>query len=393
MTEVVIIDAVRTPVGKRGGALSGIHAVDLSATVVEALVSRSGLEPGLVDEVIWGCVSQVGEQASNVGRLTVLAAGWPDTIPGTTVDRACGSSQQAVHFAVGLIASGQCDVIIAGGVETMSRVPMGAARRAGPGLPYGPRLRSRYAEAIGDDGEFSQGTGAEVIARRWRLSRAQLDEYSLQSHHRAAAAVDSGAFDAELVPVRIDADDSCIRVVESDEGIRRGTSIELMGTLPTVFAPDGVVTAGNSSQISDGASAALIMSRSTAARLGLRPLARFHSFASVGVDPVEMLTGPIPATEAALERGGLAIGDIDTFEVNEAFASVICAWLAETQAVEARVNRNGGAIALGHPLGASGTRLLATMVHQLHRSGGRYGLQTMCEGGGMANALIVEALP
>jgi acetyl-CoA acyltransferase len=390
MRDAVIVDAVRTPIGKRNGALSGVHAVDLSAVVLEALVARNQLDPQLVEDLIWGCVSQVGEQASNVGRLAVLAAGWPESIPGTTVDRACGSSQQAAHFAAAGVIAGQYDVVIAGGVETMSRVPLGSARRTGPGLPYGSRVRRRYAPVLGDDGEFSQGLGAETIAARWGFSRQQLDEHSLRSHARAAAAADGGRFEAQIVPVPVPGDGGGT-VVGHDEGIRRGGTLESMAKLKPAFRPDtGVITAGSSSQISDGASALLIMTSEKAAQLGLAPIARFHSFAAVGVDPVTMLTGPIPATAAVLARAGLGIDDIDLFEVNEAFASVTCAWLAETGAKEDRLNPNGGAIALGHPLGASGARLMTSLVHQMKQSRLRYGLQTMCEGGGMANATILE---
>jgi acetyl-CoA acyltransferase len=391
MRDAVIVDAVRTPIGKRNGALSGVHAVDLSAVVLEALVARNQLDPQLVEDVIWGCVSQVGEQASNVGRLAVLAAGWPESIPGTTVDRACGSSQQAAHFAAAGVIAGQYDVVIAGGVETMSRVPLGSARRTGPGLPYGSRVRRRYAPVLGDDGEFSQGLGAEMIAARWGFSRQQLDEHSLRSHARAAAAAAGGRFEAQIVPVPVPRDGDGDGVVVHDEGIRQGGSLESMAKLKPAFKPDtGLITAGSSSQISDGASALLIMTSEKAAQLRLAPIARFHSFAAVGVDPVTMLTGPIPATAAVLARAGLGIDDIDVFEVNEAFASVTCAWLAETSAKEDRLNPNGGAIALGHPLGASGARLMTSLVHQMKQSRLRYGLQTMCEGGGMANATILE---
>jgi acetyl-CoA acyltransferase len=388
--DAVIVDAVRSPIGKRNGALSGLHAVDLSASVLAALLARNGLEPTAVEDVIWGCVSQVGEQAGNVARLGVLAAGWPETVPGTTIDRACGSSQQAAHFAAAAVIAGQYDIVIAGGVETMSRVPLGSARRTGPGLPYGSKVRRRYADVLGDDGEFSQGLGAEAIAERWGLSRQQLDEHSLLSHSKAAVATDSGAFAAEIVPMTIEGDGED-RPVSHDEGVRRGGTLESMANLTPAFLPEGgVVTAGNASQISDGASALLVMTSAKAAELGLPPIARFHSFATVGVDPITMLTGPIPATAAVLRRANLAIEDIDVFEVNEAFASVTCAWLSTTGAKEERLNPNGGAIALGHPLGASGTRLMTTLVHRMRREGLRYGLQTMCEGGGMANATILE---
>jgi acetyl-CoA acyltransferase len=383
MRDAVIVEAVRTPVGRRGGGLAETHPVDLSAFVLMALVERSGLDPALVDDVYWGCVSQVGEQAWNVGRNAVLAAGWPDTVPGTTIDRQCGSSQQALHFAAAAVVSGQADVVVAGGVESMSRVAMGSNFLNGPGLPFGPMMMARY-----DNVMFNQGVGAEMIAERWGLSRTQLDEYSLGSHAKAAAAQDSGAFAAQLTAVtRPDG-----AVVAADEGIRRGGSLPKLAELKTPFKPDGVVSAGNASQISDGAAALLVTTSERAAELGLRPFARVHTAVMAAADPVIMLTAPIPATEKALKRSGLAVGDIGAFEVNEAFASVPLAWLAETGADPARLNPLGGAIALGHPLGGSGARLLTTLVHHLRDQGIRYGLQTMCEGGGMANATILENL-
>jgi acetyl-CoA acyltransferase len=378
MRDAVIVEAVRTPVGRRGGGLAGTHPVDLSAYVLRALSERTGLDPALVDDVYWGCVSQVGEQAWNVGRNAVLAAGWPESVPGTTVDRQCGSSQQTVHFAAAAVVSGQADIVVAGGVESMSRVAMGSNFLNGPGLPFGPMMMARY-----DNVGFNQGVGAEMIAERWGLSRNQLDEYSLASHARAAAAQDSGGFAAQIVPVS---------GVSADEGIRRDTSVEKLAGLKTPFKPDGVVTAGNASQISDGAAALLVTTSERAAGLGLRPIARIHTAVIAAADPVIMLTAPIPATEKALKRSGLAIGDLGAYEVNEAFASVPLAWLAETGADPARLNPNGGAIALGHPLGGSGARLMTTLVHHLRDSGLRYGLQTMCEGGGMANATILENL-
>ena len=383
MRDAVIVEAVRTPVGRRGGGLAETHPVDLSAIVLETLTERTGIDPVLVDDVYWGCVSQVGEQAWNVGRNAVLAAGWPDSVPGTTVDRQCGSSQQTVHFAAAAVVSGQADLVVAGGVESMSRVAMGSNFANGPGLPFGPKMMARYDNVI-----FNQGVSAEMIAERWGLSRTQLDEYSLGSHARAAAAQDSGAFASQLAPVtRPDG-----AVVQADEGIRRDSSLAALGGLKTPFRPDGVVTAGNASQISDGAAALLVTTSERAAELGLRPLARVHTAVMAAADPVIMLTAPIPATEKALKRSGLAIGDIGAFEVNEAFASVPLAWLAETGADPARLNPNGGAIALGHPLGGSGARLMTTLVHHLRDHGIRYGLQTMCEGGGMANATILENL-
>ncbi len=378
--DAVVVDAVRTPVGRRAGGLSGTHPVDLSAHVLDALVARTGLDPALVEDVVWGCVSQTGEQAVNVGRNAALAAGWPEDVVGVTLDRQCGSSQQAVHFAAAGVISGQYDVAVAGGVESMSRVPMLCTVTQGPGVPFGPRMMARYAEV---GGLVPQGESAEIIAERWKLSRTELDEIAVRSHANAAAAADSGGFDGELAPVG---------QVAADEGIRRGTSVETLAGLRTVFREDGVVTAGNSSQISDGAAALLITTSEVAARHGWRPLARLHAFATAGVDPVTMLTAPIPATERVLSRAGLQLDDIDAFEVNEAFASVVGAWLAETGADPARVNPRGGAIALGHPLGGSGARLMTTLVHHLVQTGGRWGLQTMCEGGGMANATVLERL-
>jgi acetyl-CoA acyltransferase len=383
MRDAVIVEAVRTPVGRRGGGLAETHPVDLSAHVLTALAARSGVDPALVDDVYWGCVSQVGEQAWNVGRNAVLAAGWPETVPGTTIDRQCGSSQQAVHFAAAAVLSGQADLVVAGGVESMSRVPMGSNFAGGPGLPFGPRMLARY-----DQVQFNQGVGAETIAARWGLSRAVIDQYSLDSHHKAAAAQDAGVFDAELAPVtRPDG-----AVVEADEGVRRDTTVAALGALKTPFRAGGVVSAGSASQISDGAAALLVTTGERAAELGLRPLARIHTAVVAADDPVVMLTAPIPATAKALKRAGLAIDDIGAYEVNEAFAPVPLAWLAETGADPGRLNPHGGAIALGHPLGGSGARLMTTLVHHLREAGIRYGLQTMCEGGGMANATILENL-
>ncbi len=376
--DAVIIDAVRTPVGKRGGGLSGVHPVDLSAHVLEALAQRTSLDPALVEDVIWGCVSQTGEQAVNVARNAALAAGWPEDVVGVTIDRQCGSSQQAVHFAAAGVISGQYDVAVAGGVESMSRVPMLCTVTQGPGLPFGPRMNARYDNAL-----VPQGTSAELIAARWGLTRTALDEIAARSHQRASAATESGAFLGQLTPVGD---------VKADEGIRPGSTVETLAGLRTPFAEDGVVTAGNSSQISDGAAALLITTSERARELGWTPLARLHSFATAGVDPITMLTAPIPATARVLARAGLALDDIGAFEVNEAFASVIGAWLAETGADVGRVNPNGGAIALGHPLGGSGARLMTTLVHHLRDEGHRYGLQTMCEGGGMANATVLERL-
>jgi acetyl-CoA acyltransferase len=381
MRETVIVEAVRTAVGKRNGGLAGMHAADLSAVVLNELLERAGVSPEIVDDVIWGCVSQVGDQSSNIGRYAVLAAGWPETIPGTTVNRACGSSQQALDFAVQAVMSGQQDVVVAGGVEVMSRVPLGSARATG--MPYGPKVLARY-----DDFSFNQGLSAEMIATKWGLSRTQLDEYSAQSHERAAAAQDSGAFTEQIVPVFVE-DGSVVHV---DEGIRRGTSVEKLGSLKPAFVDDGVIHAGNSSQISDGAAALLVTTSEMAVELGLTPIVRYRAGAVTGADPVLMLTGPIPATEKVLAKAGVALSDVGAFEVNEAFAPVPLAWIAETGAEPRRVNPLGGAIALGHPLGASGAVLMTRLVHHMRDNGIRYGLQTMCEGGGTANATVVELL-
>lgn len=379
MRETVIVEAVRTPVGKRNGGLSGMHAADLSAHVLAELVARAGVDPDIVDDVVWGCVSQVGDQSSNIGRYAVLAAGWSERIPGTTVNRACGSSQQALDFAVQAVMSGQQDVVVAGGVEVMSRVPLGAARATG--MPYGPKVLQRY-----DGFEFNQGISAERIAQKWGFSRTRLDEYSVRSHELAAAAQDAGAFDAQTVPVAPDEG----AAVTADEGIRRGTTVEKLAGLKPAFTEDGVIHAGNSSQISDGAAALLVMAAEEAARRGLTPIVRYHTGAVTGADPVLMLTGPIPATEKVLGRAGLGVDEVGVFEVNEAFAPVPLAWLAETGAAEERLNPLGGAIALGHPLGASGAVLMTRMIHHMRDNGIRFGLQTMCEGGGTANATLVE---
>ncbi|MCC3331869.1 thiolase family protein [Nocardia abscessus] len=380
MREVVIAGAVRTAVGKRNGGLSGVHPADLSALVLAALAERCGLDPALVDDVIWGCVSQVGDQSSNIGRYSVLAAGWPETIPGVTVNRACGSSQQALDFAAQAVLSGQQDIVVAGGVEVMSRVPLNAAKASG--TPYGPKALARY-----DDFAFNQGISAELIAQKWGFTRTRLDEYSARSHERAAAAQDAGAFTDQIVPVTTESG-----VVSADEGIRRGTTAAKLGGLKPAFRDDGVIHAGNASQISDGAAALLVTTPRKARELGLTPLARYRAGAVAGSDPVLMLTGPIPATEKVLRKAGLALADIGVFEVNEAFAPVPLAWLAETGADEALMNPLGGAIALGHPLGGSGAVLMTRMLHHMRDNGIRYGLQTMCEGGGTANATVVELM-
>jgi acetyl-CoA acyltransferase len=376
--EAVVVEAVRTAVGKRNGGLSSVHAADLSADVLRALAARTGLDPLVVDDVIWGCVGQVGDQSSNIGRFAVLAAGWPESIPGTTVNRACGSSQQAVEFAVHAVMSGAQDVVVAGGVEVMSRVPLGAARATG--VPYGPRVLARY-----DDFSFNQGESAELIAQRWGFSRAVLDEYASRSHELAAAAIDGGAFESQIIPV-----DTGDAVVRTDEGVRRGTSPQTLERLAPSFREDGVIHAGNSSQISDGAAALLVTTPERAGELGLTPIVRYHTGVVAGDNPVLMLTGPIPATEKLLKRSGVPLEEIGVFEVNEAFAPVPLAWLAETGADPARLNPLGGAIALGHPLGASGAVLMTRMINHMRDRGLRYGLQTMCEGGGTANATLLE---
>jgi len=380
--DAVIVEAVRTPVGKRNGGLSGVHPVSLSAHVLKALAGRSGIDPAVVDDVVWGCVGQVGEQTFDIARNAVLAAGWPETVTGVTVDRQCGSSQQSVHFAAAGLIAGQYDVVVAGGVESMSRVPMGASVQGAN--PMGPEFLERYG------GVFpNQGVGAEMMAERWGLSRSQLDEYSVGSHEKAAAAQDGGRFEGQIAPVTNDQGE----LISADEGIRRGTTVDVLAKLKTVFKPEGgVITAGNSSQISDG-SAALLMTTSDKAReLGLTPVARVHTAVLAGADPIIMLTAPIPATRKALARSGLGVDEIGAFEVNEAFAPVPLAWLAELGADPKALNYNGGAIALGHPLGGSGARLMTTLVHHMRDNGIRYGLQTMCEGGGQANATILELL-
>ena len=384
--QAVIVDAIRTPMGKRDGILRNWHPVDLLAHTLGGLVQRNRLKPEMVDDVIAGCVMQAGEQAYNIGRNAVLAAGFPESVPATTVDRQCGSSQQAIHFAAQGVLAGSYDVVIACGVESMTRVPMGSTAKNGPGKPFGPAVMKRY-----HDVQFNQGLSAEMLAERWKLERRQLDEFSLESHRRAARATEQGWFCREILPTMAETAQGTIQA-SRDEGIRPETTLEKMATLKPAFKEDGCITAANSSQITDGAAAVLIMERSVAERLGLRPMARFVAFALAGDDPVMMLTAPIPATRRILERSGLKLEDMDRIEINEAFASVVLAWQAETQADLSRVNVNGGAVALGHPLGASGARLMTTLVHELERSGGRYGLQTMCEGGGMANSTIIERL-
>jgi acetyl-CoA acyltransferase len=376
--EAVIVEAVRTPIGKRNGSLAQAHAVDLSALVLRALVDRTGIDPVEVDDVVWGCVTQLGDQSSNVGRFGVLAAGWPESVPAVTVNRACGSSQQALDYAAHAVMAGAADLVVAGGVEVMSRVPLGATRASG--FPYGQTVLDRYGVET-----LSQGTGAEMVAAKWGLSRETLDAFAALSHERAAAAVDAGTFGDQLVPVSVDGGS-----FTADEGLRRGTSVETLAKLKPSFAEDGVIHAGNASQISDGAAALLVTTPEKAQQLGLTPIARYHTGAVVGDDPIMMLTGPIPATAKVLQRAGLSIEDIGAYEVNEAFASVPLAWLAETGADPAKLNPLGGAIAFGHPLGASGAILTTRLIHHMRAQGIRYGLQTMCEGGGTANATILE---
>jgi acetyl-CoA acyltransferase len=388
MPEAVIVDAVRTPIGKRKGALADVHPVDLSAAVLQALVQRTGIDPELVDDVLWGCVNQVGDQAAQIGRYAVLAAGWPESVAAATINRACGSSQSSFDFAAGMVMAGQYDLVVAGGVESMTRVPLGAGRELG--RPYGPLVRERYAADLTSGefpgGDFNQGVGAERIAAKWGFSRRQLDEYASRSHELAAAATDRGAFAGQLATVPGAPEFS------ADEGLRRGTTADTLAKLKPSFREDGVIHAGNASQISDGASAVLITTPERAAELGLTPIARYHSGAVSGADPLMMLTGPIPATSKVLKRSGLAVSDIGAFEVNEAFAPVPLAWLAETGADFDRLNPLGGAIAVGHPLGASGTVLMTRLLHHMRDNDIRFGLQTMCEGGGTANATIVELL-
>jgi acetyl-CoA acetyltransferase family protein len=384
MAEAVIVDAVRTPLGKRNGVLSDWHPADLAAETLKALAERTSIDPALVDDVIMGCVSQVGDQTYNIGRNAVLGAGWPETVPGVTIDRQCGSSQQSIHFAAQGVMAGAYDVVVAAGVESMSRVPMGSSMATGK--PFGERMRERYQDNL-----IPQGLSAEMIAERWGIRREELDRIGYDSQMRAITATDEGRFDREIVPIEVKAE-GVATTVTTDEGLRPTTTVETLGALRPAFKEDGVVTAGNSSQITDGAAALLIMSTEMAQQLGLKPRARFVSFSLAGTDPISMLTGPIPATAKALGKADLTIDDIDLFEVNEAFAAVIGAWLRETGADWDKVNVNGGAIALGHPLGASGARLMTTLVNELERSGGRYGLQTMCEGGGLANGTIIESL-
>ena len=384
MQSAVIVDAVRTPLGKRNGKLKDVHPVDLAAHTLRALIARNDLDPALVEDVIMGCVMQVGDQAVNVGRNAALSAGFPETVVGTSIDRQCGSSQQAAHFAAQGVMAGAYDVVIAAGVENMSRVPMGASFLPGS-MPFGPGVIARYPNLV------PQGISAELIAEQWGITRADNDEFSVRSHVRAAQATAEGRFDREIVPINVTTEDGD-ELFSTDEGIRAGSTMETLAKLKPAFKEDGVVTAANSSQITDGAAAMLIMSEEKAAQLGLKPRARFHAFALAGVDPVTMLTGPIPSTTKVLERAKMTLDQIDLVEINEAFAPVVLSWAKEHHPDMERVNVNGGAIALGHPLGCSGARLMATLLCELERSGKRWGLQTMCEGGGMANATIIERL-
>jgi acetyl-CoA acyltransferase len=391
MTTAVIVDAVRTPGGRRNGKLRGWHAVDLAAEPLKALAERNDLDPALVDDVIMGCVMQVGEQALNIGRNAVLAAGYPESVPSTTIDRQCGSSQQALHFAAQGVMAGAYDVVIAAGVEHMTHTPMGSSVVRDLGFPFGPKMMERYAER---GGLVSQGISAEMIADQWDLSRQDLDAFGARSQQLAARATAEGRFEREILPLAVKDDEggATDETISTDEGVRPDTTAEVLANLKPAFKPDGKVTAGNSSQISDGAAAVLIMSEEKASALGLTPRARFHAFSLAGVDPVTMLTGPIPATRSVLEKAKMTIDDIDLVEINEAFASVVLAWEKEIHADMDRVNVNGGAIAIGHPLGCSGAKLMCTLLNELERTGGRWGLETMCEGGGMANATIIERL-
>ncbi|MCX4728816.1 thiolase family protein [Streptomyces sp. NBC_01306] len=386
--DAVIVDAVRTAVGKRNGSLSTMHSASLSAHVLNALVERTGLEPELVDDVVWGCAGAVGMQSGCVGRAAVLAAGWPESVPGLTVDRQCGSSQQAVHQAAAGVISGQYDVAVAGGVEIMSAVPLGTARMEGRfGEPFGPDVWERYNGV-----RFNQGTGAQLIADEYGISRTEMDQHGVDSHARALRAIGEGRFTHQIAPIRVTNAEGTTSVFDTDEGVRRGSTLETLGGLNPAFREGGSITAGNASQISDGTGALLITTSEVAEQQGWTPMARIHTAVIAGTDPVTMLKGPIPATAKALKKSGLVLDDIGVFEINEAFASVTLAWLRETGADYARMNPNGGAMAIGHPIGGSGARIMTTLVHHMRDNGIRYGLQSMCEGGGMANATILELL-
>ena len=385
MREAVIVDAVRTPAGKRNGMLQDWHPADLLAHVLKAVAERSNLDPAEVEDVITGCVMQVGEQALNIGRNAVLAAGWPESVPATTVDRQCGSSQQAIHFAAQGVMAGAYDVVVAAGVEVMTRTPMGASVVPNMGFAFPDSMQGRYEET----GLPPQGVGAEMIADEYGITRRDLDEFGAESQRRAAQATAEGRFENEIIPVPVQVNGESVMMTK-DEGIREGTTADSLAGLKTPFKEDGKVTAGNASQISDGAAAVLIMSREKADELGLKPRAVFRHFALAGTDPVTMLKGPIPVTEKIMDKSGMSIDDIDLFEINEAFASVVLAWQKETGADLDKVNVNGGAIALGHPLGCSGAKLMTTLVNELERTGGKFGYQAMCEGGGLANGTIIE---
>ncbi|MFF2503032.1 thiolase family protein [Streptomyces sp. NPDC058067] len=388
MRDAVIVDAVRTAVGRRNGSLSGLHSASLSAHVLNALADRTGLDPALVDDVIWGCAAPMGMQSGCIGRAAVLAAGWPESVPGVTIDRQCGSSQQAVHQAAAGVVAGQYDVAVAGGVEIMSRVPAGLLQGDGSlGEPFGPDVWDRY-----DGIRFHQGVGAQMIADEYGITRTDLDQHGLDSHARAATAIDEGRFKGQIAPIMVTDEDGTTRVFDTDEGIRRGSTLDKLASLKPAFKEDGSITAGNASQISDGTGALLITTSAFAKAQGWTPMARIHTAVVAGTDPVTMLKGPTPATAKALKKSGLTLDDIGVFEINEAFASVTLAWLRETGADYERMNPNGGAMAIGHPIGGSGARIMTTLVHHMRDNGIRYGLQSMCEGGGMANATILELL-
>ncbi|MEU3607629.1 thiolase family protein [Streptomyces sp. NPDC035033] len=388
MRDAVIVDAVRTAVGKRNGSLSRLHSASVSAHVLKALAERTGLDPALVDDVIWGCAAPVGMQTGCIGRSAVLAAGWPESVPGVTIDRQCGSSQQAVHFAAMGVVSGQYDVAVAGGIEMMSAVPPSLTGLGGEyGEPHGPDVWDRY-----DGVRFHQGMGAQMIADEYGITRTEMDRHGLDSHERAARAIDEGRFKGQITPLTVTGEDGAEYVFDTDEGVRRGSTPEKMAALKPAFGEGGSITAGNASQISDGAGALLITTSEFARAQGWVPMARIHTAVVAGTDPVTMLKGPIPATAKALKKAGLTLDDIGVYEINEAFASVTLAWLRETGADYARMNPNGGAMAIGHPIGGSGARIMTTLVHHMRDQGIRYGLQSMCEGGGMANATILELL-
>ena len=385
MHEAVIVDAVRTPAGRRNGMLSDWHPADLAGHVLKALEERNNLDPAVVDDVVMGCVMQVGEQSLNIGRNAVLAAGWPESVPSTTVDRQCGSSQQALHFAAQGVMAGAYDVVVAAGVEVMTRTPMGASVVKDLGFPFPKSMMDRYSES----GLPPQGIGAQMIAEEYDISRQDLDEFAAESQRRAAQATEEGRFENEIIPVPVTIDGETVMMTR-DEGIREGTTAEKLGNLKPAFNEEHYITAGNASQISDGAAAVLIMSREKADELGLKPRAVFRNFALAGTDPVTMLKGPIPVTEKLFAKSDVKFEDVDLFEINEAFASVVLAWQKETGADLDKVNVNGGAIALGHPLGCSGAKLMTTLVNELERTDGRYGFQAMCEGGGLANGTLIE---